>query len=119
MARKRFSRSGLEYLDKNFDVVELLLKSSLTKLKRIESELIGLQNDQKNVIKDRKENKSFLKCSSKDSDFYNQRMSLLDRDIQNLKQELAQARQDNHDVGVCFKRYYYLIYGRPKLSDLK
>ena len=117
MSRKRFSKSGLELLEKNFEIVELLLKSTSTKLRRLEKELIDLENHRKTIIKENKENKSSLTCCK--TSFYVQRISLCDRDIENVKQKIIIARQDYLEVGVCFKRCYYLMYGKPNLSDLK
>jgi hypothetical protein len=115
MAKKRFSRSGLQQLENNFEIVEILLKSSASKLKKLEKELIALEEHRINIVREKHENKHILLPL----DFYQQRMLLCDRDIADLKEKLLSARQDNHNVGLCFKRCYYLMYGKPKLSDLK
>ncbi len=109
MARKRFSRHGRENIEKNFEIVELLLKSIEKKMKRIESELQDLESHRRNIA-------SGL-VSSKDFD--TQRINICDRDIKNLKNKLASAHEENYDMSIWFKRYYYLLYGRPKLSDLQ
>jgi hypothetical protein len=109
MARKRFSRHGREIIEKNSDIVELLLKSTETKIKRVETELKDLESHRRNIASVLVSNK----------DFHTQRINICDRDINNLKKQLASAREEYYDMAVWFKRYYYLLYGRPKLSDLK
>ncbi len=111
MARKRFSRHGRENIEKNFDIVQLLLKSSETKIKRVQSELNNLESHRKNIHS--------VIVSQMQKDFDTQRIDICERDILKLKQELTNARAENHDMAVWFKRYYYLLYGRPKLSDLQ
>ena len=112
MSKKRFSRKGLEQLETNFEIVELLLKSTKIKLKRLEKELNDLETNRTDIlIKD--------KCVPKYVEFYNQRLTLCDRDIANLREKIQNTRQDNQQVVLCFKRCYYLMYGKPKLCDLK
>ncbi len=111
---KRFSRQGLKKIQKSFEVVDLLLTSTSTKLEGLENELSDLECQAANITRE-----CLLHSSEKANDFYNQRMSHYNQQIEKLKQDIATAEDDNYDVIVCFKRYYYLLYGKPNLSDLK
>jgi Skp family chaperone for outer membrane proteins len=113
--RKRFSKKGFEKLENNFQIVEELLKSSSRKVKKLENELKDLQNHQKNIVKETRENKDLQNLT----EFYNQRKSLCDRDISRLKMEKSIAEQEWIGFGICFRRCYYLMYGKPSPSDLK
>ncbi len=79
-------------------------------MKRIESELNDLESHRRNIYS--------VAASQTHKDFDTQRINICERDILKLKEELSNARAENHDMGVWFKRYYYLLYGRPKLSYL-
>ena len=109
MSRKRFSRKGLEKLESNFQLVELLLESSSKKVKQLEKELLDLQEHRKEIEKEMKANK----------DFYNVRKSLCDRDIARLDTKLEILLAERLGFGICFKRCYCLMYGKPKMSELK
>jgi len=111
---KRFSRRGIENVRRHFELVDVLLTSTSTKLDQLEGELSDLECHRANITRE-----CLLHSSKKGNDFYNQRMSHYDQQIEKLKQDIAKAEYDNYDVIVYFKRCYYLLYGKPNLSDLK
>jgi hypothetical protein len=113
--RKRFSKKGFEKLESNFQIVEGLLKSSSKQVKKLEKDLKDLQSYQIEIVKETQENKDLQQLT----DFFNQRKSLCERDISQLKKELSIAQQEWIGLGICFRRCYYLMYGKPSAADLK
>jgi hypothetical protein len=112
MSRKRFSRKGLEKLESNFQIVEALVETVSKQIKKLETELVDLKNHQMLIEREQKENKTV-------QDFYNQRKFICSRDIARLETRLEVAHAERIGVGLCFRRCYYLMYGKPKMSDIK
>ncbi len=111
MSRKRFSRKGHEKLEANFQLVELLLDSSIKKEKQIRKDLFDLEHHLKSLENETSEAKA--------SAFYNQRKSLCLRDLARLETQLEIHRAERLGFGICFKRCYRLMYGKPTIADLK
>ncbi len=115
MSKKRFSKKGFARLERNFQMVEKLVPATSYEVRQLQVRLTELEVHRADVMKEHKEKKSLVKSN----DFYNQRMALVDRDISQLNEKLKEARKDRYEVGVYFKRCFYLMYGKPKLSDVK
>jgi hypothetical protein len=113
MSKKRFSKSGFQKLENNFQLVEKLLESSKYQIKQLQTNLQVLRDHRKTIEEEKKEK------NLQNLEFYNLRKSLCDRDIARFECQLEIAEAERVGLGLCFRRCYYLMYGKPKMSDLK
>ena len=111
MSKKRFSKKGFEKLESNFQLVEMLLETSRKKVKKLQKELVDLQSHRGCIEIEKRENKNLQET------FYRQRKSLCDRDIARLETQLEILQAESLGFGICFKRCYYLMYGKPDLKS--
>jgi hypothetical protein len=111
MSRKRFSRKGLEKLESNFQIVEVLLDSSMKKEKKMIKEVLDLKDHRASLQNETKEAKA--------SAFYKQRKSLNDRDIARAETQLEILQAERLGYGIYFKKCYRLMYGKPTMDELR
>jgi hypothetical protein len=109
---KRFSRRGANRLEANFQLVEMLYETASKKVSKLRKELSDLQDNRASIEREAQQSEHLPLA------FYLQRKSLCDRDIARIETEIEVLLDEKLGFGVCFKRCYYLKYGKPTMSDL-